>query len=483
VKILPRPRSRWLAAVAAGLCLAACGGDDAPPTGPPPPDTEPPVVEIVFPVILENQYGADSTHYDETANGFLDLRATWSDVGSGVDPSTLEVRVIGRVAGGTQGEDLSPWWTRHESTASGMRYEETLERLVRQGSPTLVVSVADSAGNAGTDTLTIEVNYGDYHRSVSLDDPVFLPGTPTGDLTVCEDDQRLYVLRGYAVVVLDANTIERVGVFPKQLPETPGRLLCIPGDSILYATVGVERFDRTNLVWYERIPGTVGTDVLAWSRLDPDIIWYGEWGSGVPKRVDRTIPEGIGGVGFPYSSYWDEYTDGLAVLAGDRKIYWTRFWEASLLVGDPSTGEILAELPIGLSTNLAVSHDDRHVYAPVYGGPLMGLVEIDTETDEISRTMDTFFPPYAVGEGFDVAVNPSGDRLWLTTQDIGPFDPSADPVASLLIDPIHWRKLQAFPRPVPPGTRTRWVQAATFHPHGKLLYQARDDDIDVYIIR
>jgi hypothetical protein len=479
VKILPRPRSRWLAAVAAGLCLAACGGDDAPPTGPPPPDTGPPVVEIVFPVILENQYGADSTYYDETANGFLDLRATWSDAGSGVDPSTLEIRVIGQVAGGTPGEDLSAWWTRHELTANGMRYEETLERLVRQGSPRLVVSVADSAGNVGADTLTIEVNYGDYHRSIPFEDP----GVPSSDVTVCEDDERLYVARGFGVVVIDANTLERIGRYEVLAPLTLGSVLCVPGDSLLYATPVFDRFDRVALEWVSEVPDTRRTHGLVPSRAEADVIWTGEWGAGVPVKVDRSIPARIGPVGFPVSAYDDEFTSGLAVLEDDRKIYWERHWERQILVGDPATGEILSHIPIGIASNMVVSRDDRYVYVPVWSGSLYGLRAIDTEIDEITRAMIVDMAPYGIGLPFDVALNPEGDRLWITTKDVNPTELPDPPLASLLIDPIRWVKLQAFPRPVPPGTKTRWVQAATFHPHGKLLYQARDDDIDVYIIR
>jgi hypothetical protein len=81
---------------------------------------------------------------------------------------------------------------------------------------------------------------------------------------------------------------------------------------------------------------------------------------------------------------------------------------------------------------------------------------------------------------FDVAINPAGDRLWITTQDVDPEDPGA----SILADPLAWQELQAFPHPVSADAQPlNKGQAAAFHPHGKLLFQARDDDIDVYIIR
>lgn len=471
-----RPSNRLAALACLGaalLVLASCGGETS---GPPPPveDTEPPVVEIVFPVNETDWLGIESTRYDETEDGFLDLRATWSDGGSGVDTSTLRIEVLGTVTGVGPGTDLAGLWRRIALSETGATYEETIEHLVRQGRPRLVVSVADSAGNVGSDTLEIRVRYGDFHRSLRLEG-----GAPTLDITVCEDDERLYLARGYAITVIDANTLETIGHYPRVLAEPPSEVLCISGDPILYATVRVERFSRHTLSWESEIPGTFGTDAIAWSRNDPDILWVAEWGSGVPVRVDRTIPERLGGVGFPPSSFWDEFTFAIAVLDGDRKIYWDRAWEGGIFVGDPATGEILAHITGGEVGSMAVSRDDRFVYAAFHTGSLTGLAEIDTETDQVTRGMSGWAAGYGPALIVDVVINPAGDRLWLTTQDVDPENPGA----SILADPLAWKELQAFPRPVPPGVVTRWVQAAAFHPHGKLLYQARDDDIDVYIIR
>ena len=466
------------ASIVAGLCLAGCGGNES-PTEPPPPDTRAPLVEIVFPVNRTDDLGVEYTDYDETGNGFLDLRVTWSDDRSGVDPSTLTIEVLGEVTGGVSGEDLSGQWTRHELTEAGVRLEETLNRLVRQGRPSLVVSVADSAGNRGADTLRIRTRYGDFHRSLRFEDP----GVPTSDLTVCEDDERLYVVRGYAIFVFEANTFERIGRYEVVAPQPLGRVLCIPGDPIVYVASGdLDRFDRVNLEWVSDI-NVLRTQRMRPSRKDPNILWTAEWGAGVPVKADRFTAQRVGSVGFPISSYSDEFSIGIAVIDDDRKIYWERHWERKLLVGDPATGKILREIQIGLASRLAVSPDGRYVYVPVWDGLLFGLRAIDTETDEVTHGMTTEMGPYAMGRPFDVALNPDGDRMWIATKDIDSFEPDVENVASLLIDPIRWVKLQAFPRPVPPGTKTRWLQAAAFHTNGRLVFQARDDDIDVYIIR
>jgi len=461
--------------------VMACGGDEDSLTEPPPADTTPPAVEIVFPRDSVDEFEEPLSNYDEDADALLDLRVTWNDAGSGVDPSTARIEILGQIAGSAgSGDDLSGLWTEVERSGDGLAYTETIEGLVRRvGSPRLVVSVEDSAGNRGADTLRLHLPYGDLHRSFPVNHE---PGAPTGDLVVCEDDGRLYATRAFAVLVFDALSFEPIGVFPKVLAEPPARMLCIPGDPILYSTVRVERFDRTTLTWDSEIPGTLATDGIVHSRLDPDIIWGGEWGIGVPVQIDRSVPERVGGVGLPASSAPDEFTIAMAVLDGDRKIYYSRAREQGLVVGDPATGEQLAHIDLdlagagrGLTSNIVVSHDDRFVYAAVHSGVNTGLAEINTDTDEVVRFKSTFG-----GTGFDVALHPDGNLLWLTTQNVS--DPAVQ-TPSLLIRRDVMNVVQLFPRPVPEGTETRWVQAATFHPSGKLLYQARDDDIDVYIIR
>lgn len=458
--------------------LAACGSDDAPPTQPP-SDTLAPVVEIIYPVDSLDALGQPGTAYDETANGLIDVRATWSDADSGVDPSTVRIEVLGQIAGSAgSGDDLSGLWQQVVLSDTGMTFEETIDQLVRQGSSRLIVSVEDSAGNRGADTLQIYPRYGDFHRSIPLQSGAF-----TSDLVVCEDDERLYLARGFGVTILDANTLEFIGRFTKVFALPLAWVLCVPGDPILYAALQVERFNRTTFEWDTEIPGSLRTSSLVQSRLEPEIIWAGEFGFGIPGRYDRiaeiraNVP---GDTLFPPSSASDEFVFGLAVLDRDRKIYYSRAREGGVVVGDPATGEQLTHIDLqpdfpgrGLTDNIILSPDDRFVYAALQG-TLNGLVEINTTTDQVTRQVISIG-----GFGIDVAINPAGDRIWLTTQDLDPSDPSP----SLLIDRGSFETIQFFPRPVAPGVETRFVLAATFHPNGKILFQARDDDIDVYLIR
>lgn len=467
-------------AIGLTLSLVACGSDSRPPTQPP-PDTVAPSVTIVFPVDSIDEFLRPATRYEETGNGLIDVRVTWSDAGDGVDPSTARIEVLGEIAGSSgSGDNLTAVWTQVELDANGLAFEETIADLVRQGAPRLVVSVADSAGNRGADTLQMHVRYGDYHRSIHLLDE---PGAPTLDVAVCEDDERLYLARAFAITVIEANTFELIGTFPEVLAEPPARVLCVPGDPMLYATVRVNRFNRTTLRWESEVPGTFFTDGIIQSRLDPAIIWAGEFGRGIPERVDRVAGMRLGNPAeplFPVSAFSDDFVFAIVPLDGDRKLYYSRAREGGVVVGDPATGEQLAHVDLepdqagpGLTDNMVASADDRFVYAALQGFE-NGLVEISTDTDQATRLIDSFG-----GFGIDVAINPAGNRLWLTTQDQDPARPSA----SLLIDPGRWEVVGTFPRPVPPGAQTRWVLAATFHPNGKLLYQARDDDIDVYLIR
>jgi len=456
------------------LLALSCGSEDGPPTEPP-PDTIAPTVRIDFPVDSVDEFGDPTTRYDETGNGLIDVRASWSDAGERVDPSTARIELLGEIAGTTvSGDDLRGVWTRTKLDDEGLIFEETIAELVRQGSPRLVVSVADSAGNRGADTLRLRVRHGDFHRSI----PLGGDGIPAADGVVCEDDLRLYVAYGNAIVVIDTRTLETIGSFSAVLPEPPSRLLCVEGDENLYAAVRLERFNRTTLSWLPSEPSIPQMDGLELSAADPDIVWGGATVIGVPVQVDRSDFGYLGEVGFPHSSSTDEFVWAIAVLAGDEKIYFSRSREAGVIAGDPANGEQLAHIDLdpdspglGRTTSLAVHPNLPLVYAAVVS-VTPGVVEIDPATDQVSRRL------IFVNNVIDVSLNSAGTRMWATTHDSDP-DQAA---RSHLIDPIGWRVLQSFPRPAPEGTTT-FVLDGSFRPDGKLVFQLRDDDVDVYVIR
>lgn len=459
---------------AATFLVASCGSDNRQPTEPP-PDTIAPSVRIDFPVDSTDEFLNPATRYDENGNGLIDIRASWSDAGGGVDPATARIEIVGGINGTSgSGDDLRGLWTQVTLDGDRLAFEETIAELARQGTARLVVSVADSAGNRGADTMVVRVRYGDFHRSIALGGS----GIPAPDGVVCEDDLRLYVAYGNAIVVIDAQTLEVVGSFPAVLPEPPASLLCVEGDENLYASVRLERFNRSTLSWLPSEPSIPQIDGLALSELDSDIVWGGAAGIGVPVQIDRTTLTYFGEVGFPHSSATNEFVAAVAVLPYDDKIYFSRAREAGVVSGDPATGEQLVHVDLdpdfpelGRTNSLAVHPSLPHVYAAVISRS-PGIVEIDPATDMVSRRL------IFLNNAIDVSLNRSGTRMWVTTHDSHP-DIAA---RSHLIDPIAWRILESFPRPVPPAT-TMFVLDGSFRPDGKLVFQVRDDAVDIYLIR
>jgi hypothetical protein len=436
------------------------------------------MVRIDFPADSLDRYSLPATNYDYSGNGLIDVLVAWNDAESGIDPATARIEILGEIDGPAEsGADLTAVWHELDRSGQGLVFEETYEQLVRHGTPRLVVSVEDSAGNRGADTLLMHVRRVDAHRTIDLG---YEPGAASTDMVVCEDDGRLYLLRAYAVMVFEGETLQPVGTFPGVLPEPPARALCIPGDPFLYATVFVERFNRETLSWESRIPGTLLSRGIARSRLDPDIIWVGEYGYGVPVRVDRTIPEKIGEAGFPASTFYPDFSWAIALLDEDRKIYFSRRSEGGLVVGDPATGEVLARIDLspGSTTpastgNMVVGPDDRFVYAAV-GRREPGIAEIDTETDVLTRQLFS-----GEGDGLDIALSPDGELLWLTVRD--DFSGRSH---SLLVDRERMEQIDSFAHPDPDPDAIHWaLMPAVFDPGGKLIYQARDDFLDVYLVR
>jgi len=78
----------------------------------------------------------------------------------------------------------------------------------------------------------------------------------------------------------------------------------------------------------------------------------------------------------------------------------------------------------------------------------------------------------------EIALSPSGRRLFVTTQDRFATSPSDN----VLIDVPSWQVLVRFPRPRAPGA-TRYDGGVAFHPNGKLIFVGRDQKIDIYLSR
>jgi DNA-binding beta-propeller fold protein YncE len=458
----PLRRLGWAVLLAAG-----CGDG---PVGPVPPDTTAPRITALFPT--------DSA-WDEDGDGFLDLRLRLADSGGRVDPGSIRVRSL-RGVNGPGGDDanLLDYWRVTARDTLGLEVHETIENLLHGGANQLEVTVSDTAGNVTTDTVRFTLPHGQFLRTLASG---LSYGLAHGiGIVVCPDDNRVYMAAGRSIVVADALEPAIVGAF--ESPRAPDNFympLCIPGDSILYVTLFVMRFDRRNLSWMSEVRPAYLSIGVAQSRNDPNLIYVGESYTGSIGIVDRAQAARVGGVPFPWSSY--EFVADLAVLDGDTKLYASRLVEEGILVLHPATGEILTRIAIGgpnwpglgVTDEFVLSRDDRWLYVAVLDGDPRGVVVVDTQTDQVVRRLP--LPDY-VPQGIDLS--PSGSRLFVTTQDRW----SSSPSKNVLIDVPGWRVLAEFPRPRPEGT-IRFDGGVAFRPDGKLVFVAHNLDIDVYLIR
>jgi DNA-binding beta-propeller fold protein YncE len=222
-----------------------------------------------------------------------------------------------------------------------------------------------------------------------------------------------------------------------------------------------------------------GSEGITQSRFDPNLLYVGETISGTIGIIDRAQARRVGQL-LEFAPM-QEYVFDLAVLAGDAKLYATRYAEGGILVLDPLRDSVLGRIAIGgpdwpdhgRTDDIALSADDRWLYAAVLDGNPRGLVEIDTRTDSVVRTLAML---NAVPQA--LAISPSGKRIFVTTQDQRIGTPSNN----VLVDVAAFGPLAFFPRPRPAG-EIRFDGGVAFHPNGTLVFVAHNLDIDVYLNR
>jgi len=466
----PRPVSGGVPLLVALIsACTACGSDILPP--PPPADTTPPQVTVLFP---------NGRQYDEDGDGFVDLRVTVADPGGLVDPVGMRVRSL-RGVNGPAGDDanlLDSWPVTTRDTALLVAHE-TIANLLHGGENALEISVPDTAGNVALDTIRFSVPHGALLRT--LQSGLSYGAAHGVGVVVCPDDNRVYMAAGKSLVVADAATPGIIGAVEYPLaPDNFYMPLCVPGDAVLYVTLAVMRFDRTAFQWISEVKPAFASIGVVQSRADPNLLYVGESYTGGIGIIDRARAARIGSIPLQTQSSY-EFVGELAVLPGDAKIYASRLAEQGILVARPSTGEILARIAIGgpnwpglgVTDAFVLSHDDRWLYVAVLDGDPRGVAMVDTRTDSVVRTLP--LPDYVPQ---DIDLSPSGNRLFVTTQDRWLDLPSQN----VLIDVPTWRVLEAFPRPRPDGV-IRFDGGVAFRPDGKLAFVAHNLDIDVYLIR
>jgi DNA-binding beta-propeller fold protein YncE len=440
--------------------------------GPTPPvavDTSPPRIEFLSPT---------AQAYDEDGDRLVDLRIAWGDSAGAVAVSQVSVASLeGFTGASTQPGDLLTHWRIERLDSGGAVLHEGLPALLHGGVNHIVVSVSDTDGNVSEDTVEFTLPPGAFYKTLptGLSSPI----SHGIGVAVCDDDRRVYMTAGRSLVVADADSLTILGIVrDSSAPDVLKLPLCVPGDPILYVTERVERFHRPSMSFVPRAV-SFGSEGIAQSRADPNHLYVGETISGTIGIIDRAQASRVGQL-LDFAPEL-EYVFSLAVPAGDTKLYATRYAEGGILVIDPIGDSILSRIPVGgpnwpdrgRTDAIALSADDRWLYAAVLDGDPRGLVAIDTRTDSVARVLPLF---NAVPQA--LAISPSGQRIFITTQDQWIGTPSQN----ALVDIDSWRVVALFPRPRPTG-EIRFDGGVAFHPNGILVFVAHNLDIDVYLNR
>jgi len=454
-------------AVATVVGSTACLDDGLKPE---PRDTTPPRFQVVTP---------QDTLYDTDGDRLLDLELTWSDSAGAVDWASVRIRSLAGVNGPADSStNLLDVWRAERRDTAGVLLHETIENLLHGGANQIEITLPDTAGNVRVDTISFTLPHGAFLRTIVTGVSGGL--IPALGVTICPNDGRLYMTAGRNIVVIDPDSLRLLAVVYHSLAsDALVKPLCVPGDPVLYVTERVERFDRTSLQWLPRVTGSFGSQAIGLSRADPNLIYVGEQISGTIGVVGRAENQRIGQL-LPFAPT-NEYVYDLAVLDADAKLYATRETDTGILVVDPGGDSVLGRIRVGGATwpdfggtdALALSADDRRLYAAVYDGDPRGVVEIDTGLDSVVRTLP--LPTYLA---IDLAISPSERRMFVSTQDRFAGVPSQN----VLVDVPGWRVVESFPRPRTTGA-IRYDRDVVFHPNGKLIFVTHDFDLDVYLSR
>lgn len=441
----------WSAAL---VGVAACSGEPLPPPLPP-PDTRPPSLAIEFPTPVS---------YDENGDSLVDVRVVWADSGGAIDLSTATLR--GPVSGSSAEADVLSTWQVEGLSTNGLIAHETIDGLLTGGPITLTVSVSDTAGNVATASVLLALPHGVYLKTITTG----IGAGPSQRVTVCDDDHRVYMTGARNIIVADADALSLIGVYrDSSAADWLNVPLCVPGDSILYVTVCVQRFNRHTLRWLPDVDGCYWSYAIAQSRRDPNLLYVGETGPGGVALIDRALNRRIGSLPLPPAVSDPAYVWGVVPNANDAVLYIARSGDG-ILVFRPVLGTVTAVIGDPIDA-LTLSRDERILW----GLRESGFAEYETR----SNTQVRFYHISAIGQHF--AVSPSERRAFITTQDRSVWD-TLYPGDNLLFDIPTWTVLTTFPRPHPPDV-WRWDGGVAFHPNGKLIFVGHDRNIDVYLNR
>jgi dipeptidyl aminopeptidase/acylaminoacyl peptidase len=240
------------------------------------------------------------------------------------------------------------------------------------------------------------------------------------------------------------------------------------------------RFDRVARQWVPRIVHSYASTALAVSSENPDIIYEGEEIDALVGIISRSQGDRIGSL--LDIAPLNTYINAIVPAPGDDPVYVAYGEFGGVWAVDPVRDTVIARISLatlgdttylGQASGMAPSPDGAKVYVAVTDGSPRGVAEIDVATNRISRRL-----ALSGARPNTLAVSPDGQRAFVTTQDLQLNVPSSN----VLIDLTTWQPLEFVPRPRPPGD-TRWDQGVVFHPNGKLIFVAHNQNVDVYLMR
>lgn len=442
----------------------------------PPRDSTAPHVHVLSPT---------PSAADLDGDGFVDLSVTWADSAGRVDFAHATLRSLdGLAPPAPDTADLLRHWRIERLDSAGLVAHETVDYLLRRGVTRLVLEVPDTAGNVRRDTLPVQLpHYVTLSRTIETGLPWW---PPAYRLAICDDGLLYAPIRSrLAIINPDSQSLVAViepGTNPDTAPFEMWQPLCIPGDPVLYiADFRLARFDRPTRQWLRVVRTTFASSSVASSRTDPDLIYEGESKAGIVGIISRSGATRTSGL-LDMDPNNQTNINAIVAAPGDNPLYVAYGEFGGVWAVDPVRDSVLARINLatpgdttylGQSLGMAPSLDGTKVYVAVTDGSPRGLAEIDVATSRISHRL-----ALAGGRPITLAVSPDGRWAFVTTQDVRANVPSDN----VLIDLTTWQPLEFVSRPRPAGD-IRWDQGVVFHPNGKLLFVAHNQNVDAYLLR
>ena len=457
------------------LGLAACR--EGPPAPPPPPrDTTAPRLEIVQP--------GGAFGFDRDSNGLVDLEVRWTDSGGAVALSTLRVRSRPGPPGVPEDTNLARGWTLHRLDSTGAILEESVPLLLRPGDYFLVVSVADTAGNAATVTSpAFSVPVASFHRSIGLDYRPEWQQVRGVNLALNPEGTKGYV------PFIDGH----VAVFDPEGRE-PTRYIGPIANSGFAAQISVDT--ATGLAYI----GGGGQETAGYSVLDTRTEQYLGWhwagGLGLASVyvhdsrlfVGESCTNGrifvydkathtelarvqVGAVGVPGSCPNSRAFE----VTSDGRVGWAATVEAGLVWFNAERYSLLGILDIEPPSTNGRMGNARDI--KLLGDRWLYLARLGWGLDEYDVRMMTLASHAGDARDYkELALSPDGRLLFATcSADDGRPPPIQ---AHKLYRVPGLQLLHAFPQR--PGLI---ADAAVFHPDGKRVFVMASFQVDVYLIR